>query len=331
MMQMDETAIKKEHENGVSIIEPTQKIVDDICLQGYKNIFYIGIGGTYLYASQFMHIVKQLGSTIPIYLENAADFNIVGNPHFGKDSIVVIASISGDTKEIVELVDHVHAMGAKVLGYVEKKDSPLEKACDYVVTTVGGEYYFWYTVTLRFLANVGDFQKYDQFMNELKCMPENIVTIYKESDNKAKEFADKYCDSDLIYLIGSGNLEDWATCYGMCIMEEMQWMPTRPISAANFFHGTLEVIERDVPVMLIKGEDKTRALMDRVEKFVNTISACVTVFDTKEYELKDISEEFRWLLSPLVARSSFQRVSVHLEHNRRHPLGIRRYYRRLEY
>ena len=41
MMQMDETAIKKEHENGVSIIEPTQKIVDDICLQGYKNIFYI--------------------------------------------------------------------------------------------------------------------------------------------------------------------------------------------------------------------------------------------------------------------------------------------------
>lgn len=68
-----------------------------------------------------MHIVKQLGSTIPIYLENAADFNIVGNPHFGKDSIVVIASISGDTKEIVELVDHVHAMGAKVLGYVEKK------------------------------------------------------------------------------------------------------------------------------------------------------------------------------------------------------------------
>lgn len=121
MMQMDETAIKKEHENGVSIIEPTQKIVDDICLQGYKNIFYIGIGGTYLYASQFMHIVKQLGSTIPIYLENAADFNIVGNPHFGKDSIVVIASISGDTKEIVELVDHVHAMGAKVLGYVEKK------------------------------------------------------------------------------------------------------------------------------------------------------------------------------------------------------------------
>lgn len=52
-------------------------------------------------------------------------------------------------------------------------------------------------------------------------------------------------------------------------------------SAANFFHGTLEVIERDIPVILIKGEDKTRPEMDRVEKFVNTVSAKVTVFDTK--------------------------------------------------
>ena len=39
-MQIDEAAIKREHENGISIIEPTQKIVDAICSQGYKNIFY---------------------------------------------------------------------------------------------------------------------------------------------------------------------------------------------------------------------------------------------------------------------------------------------------
>ena len=155
-----------------------------------------------------------------------------------------------------------------------------------MISTVGGEYYFWYTVTLRFMANAGQFPKYDQFMKEIVNMPENVVNIYKKSDEKAKEFADKYCDSPLTYLVGSGNLEDWATCYGMCIMEEMQWMRTRPISAANFFHGTLEVIERDIPVILIKGEDKTRPEMDRVEKFVNTISANVTVFDTKDFELQ---------------------------------------------
>ena len=93
----------------------------------------------------------------------------------------------------------------------------------------------------------------------------------------------------------------------------------------------LEVIERDIPVILIKGEDKTRPEMDRVEKFVNTISANVTVFDTKDFELQGISDEFRGMLAPIVMRSAFQRVSTHLEHNRRHPLAIRRYYRRLDY
>ena len=229
------------------------------------------------------------------------------------------------------MVDQVHEAGVRVLGYVEKEGSPLYEKCDYVVSTTGGEYYFWYTVTLRLMYNAGDFDQYDQFMQDLQSMPDNVVEIYKKSDAKAKEFADKYCDSKLTYLVGSGNLEDWAVCYGMCIMEEMQWMPTRPISAANFFHGTLEVIERDVSVILIKGEDKTRPLMERVERFVNTISANVTVFDTADYELKGIRDEFRWILAPIVARSSFQRVSVHLEHNRRHPLAIRRYYRRLDY
>ena len=183
-----------------------------------------------------------------------------------------------------------------------------------------------------------DTRKTDEWKENLERVldgrtPDYLVVSHLEPDHAGsiKEFADKYCDSPLTYLVGSGNLEDWATCYGMCIMEEMQWMRTRPISAANFFHGTLEVIERDIPVILIKGEDKTRPEMDRVEKFVNTISANVTVFDTKDFELQGISDEFRGMLAPIVMRSAFQRVSTHLEHNRRHPLAIRRYYRRLDY
>ena len=214
---------------------------------------------------------------------------------------------------------------------MEKAGTPLYENSDYLVSTVGGGYYFWYTVTLRFLKNAGYFDKYDQFFKEIVHMPDNVVQIYKDADADAEAYAKTYCDEPLTYLIGSGNLEDWATCYGMCIMEEMQWMRTRPISAANFFHGTLEVVERDIPVILIKGEDATRPQMDRVEKFVNTISAKVIVFDSKKFKLEGISDEFRWILAPIVMRSAFQRVNVHLEHYRRHPLAIRRYYRHLDY
>ena len=93
MFNFNEAKIRKEHENGLGIIKKTQDIVDQICAEGFSNIFYIGIGGTVLYAGQFAHIVKQMGSALPLYLENAADFMVEGNPHFNKDSLVVIASI----------------------------------------------------------------------------------------------------------------------------------------------------------------------------------------------------------------------------------------------
>lgn len=331
MLNFDEAKVRQDHQNGVDMIPEVEKVVDQICDEGYDNIFLFGIGGTLLYAGQIMHTAKQLGCSLPLYLENATDFLYEGNKKFTKNSVVVIASLSGNTIEVEAAIDKAHEVGARVIGYVEVPESPLAKKVDHLVTTVGGEYYWWYTVVLRFMKNAGEFDAYDKITSQMKNLPDAVVQIYKDADEEMKNYAEKYCDEPITYLVGSGNLEDWAVCYGMCIMEEMQWMRTRPISAANFFHGTLEVIERDIPVILIKGEDKTRPEMDRVEKFVNRVSAKVTVFDTKKFALPGIDEEFRGVLSPIVMRSAFMRLNVHLEHCRRHPIDIRRYYKALKY
>lgn len=331
MLNFDEAKVRQDHQNGVDMIPEVEKVVDQICDEGYDNIFLFGIGGTLLYAGQIMHTAKQLGCSLPLYLENATDFLYEGNKKFTKNSVVVIASLSGNTIEVESAIDKAHEVGARVIGYVEVPESPLAKKVDHLVTTVGGEYYWWYTVVLRFMKNAGEFDAYDKLTSQMKNLPDAVVQIYKDADEEMKNYAEKYCDELITYLVGSGNLEDWAVCYGMCIMEEMQWMRTRPISAVNFFHGTLEVIERDIPVILIKGEDKTRPEMDRVEKFVNRVSAKVTVFDTKKFALPGIDEEFRGVLSPIVMRSAFMRLNVHLEHCRRHPIDIRRYYKALKY
>lgn len=331
MLNFDEKRVYQEHQNGVELVSKVEKIVDEIVADGYKNIFLLGIGGTYLYADQVVHTIKQMGHTLPIYLENAQDFIDEGNANFTKDSVVVVASLSGHTIEVEKAIDVAHEVGARVIGYVEQLNTPLAEKVDYLANTFGAEYYWWYSVLLRFMFKADQFDKYNQFMTELKAMPKNIVEVYKKADSMMQEYAENYWNEPLTYLIGSGNLESWAVCYGMCIMEEMQWMPTRPISAADFFHGTLEVVDREIPVVLIKGEDKTRTQMERAENFVHRISNKVTVFDTKDFELQGISDEFRWILSPIVMRSAFMRLSIHLENVRKHPLDIRRYYKALDY
>lgn len=330
MLKFNRDEFIEKETTALKVIPQTEKIVDEICDKGFSNVFFVGIGGTVTYEWQMEAMIRPM-SSLPLFVENAADFLAMGNKNFTKDSIMFIESTSGDTIEVVDAVKFAHSVGAKVVGFIENPDSPLAKMVDYLVTNKGGGYYYWYTVSFRLMHNRGEFTEYDRFMKELENMPEILADVQEQNDAPAKAYAEKYKDEPLQYLIGSGNLWGWAYCYAMCIMEEMQWMRTKSISAADFFHGTLEVIERDSVVMLFKGEDASRKLMDRAENFLNTICNNVIVFDTVDFEAKGISKEFRGYVSPFIMNAACRRISIHLENERKHPLEIRRYYRQLKY
>ena len=89
--------------------------------------------------------------------------------------------------------------------------------------------------------------------------------------------------------------------------------PYKSIHSAEFFHGMLEIVDRDTPVTVFVGEDAQRSLSERVVKFLPRVCANYTVIDSKDYELKGISEEFRGNLSHLVTHAVTQRIDAHLE------------------
>ncbi len=330
MFNFNEKEFLQVEQNGLNIIQDVENIVDTICKVGYSNIFFVGIGGTIAYAKQTETIVKSR-STLDLHVENAADLVAFGNCHLNKDTIVIIESKSGDTKEIVHAVDYVHKIGAKVIGYIGNPKSILSEKVDYVIHGNSGPYYYWFSAALRLMYHKGEFDNYIDFIKNIQNLPVILSQVQKDADEKCEAYAEKYKDAPIQYFIGSGNLEGWAYCYAMCILEEMQWMRTKFVSGSDFFHGTLEVIDRDTSVILFKGEDNSRQIMNRVDNFVQKISANVTVFDTKDYALDTIDKNYRGLISPFVMRAICQRISVHLEHKRRHPLEIRRYYRCLDY
>ena len=117
----------------------------------------------------------------------------------------------------------------------------------------------------------------------------------------------------------------------MCILEEMQWIRTRPVHAADFFHGTLELVEKGVSVIIFKGEDSCRPLVDRVEAFARQYTDKVTVLDTASFGMPGLSAETRALISPAILATILERLSAHLEVKRNHPLTTRRYYKKVSY
>lgn len=86
----------------------------------------------------------------------------------------------------------------------------------------------------------------------------------------------------------------------MCILEEMQWIRTRPVLASDVFHGPLELVDKDVSTTIFKGEDALRPLVDRVEKFAASHTDKLTVLDTRSFALPGISDEVRGLISPIL-------------------------------
>ena len=89
-------------------------------------------------------------------------------------------------------------------------------------------------------------------------------------------------------FIGSGALWGETILFSMCILEEMQWKRTRYITSADFFHGTLELVEPGVPVFLFMGEDENRKLDERVRAFLNrgvTGDTDINVIDTAEFAI----------------------------------------------
>jgi Predicted phosphosugar isomerases len=184
----------------------------------------------------------------------------------------------------------------------------------------------------RLMYRNGEFKDYERFYKELDAhLADAFVDTSKRADAFALAFAEKHKDDPLHYYVSAGNHFGANYSYAMCYVEEQHWIRSKSIHASEFFHGTLEVIDRDTNVTVFVGEDEERPLAERVARFLPRICARYTIIDTKDYPLKGISPEFRGLISYLVCHAVTERIDAHIEKLNCHPMDIRRYYRRLDY
>jgi fructoselysine-6-phosphate deglycase len=251
---------------------------------------------------------------------------------------VVIPSLSGTTKESVKLLGFLKARGVRTLSLTGHKDTPLAQEADHNFTNfaeddTSSEMFYLQTllIVLALMAERGEFKTYDATVAELQKLPKLLVDAKAAFEKTAAELAATIKDEKYHIFTGAGSVWPEAYYYGMCILEEMQWIRTRPVHAADFFHGTLELVEQGVSVFVFKGEDASRPLSDRVEAFAKRYTDKVRVLDAANAVLPGISPETRSLISPVILATLLERLSAHLEVLRNHPLTTRRYYKRVEY
>lgn len=337
MFNFDEKRYEKVVNDAIELRPQIEQAVDKVCKEGYSNIFFIGCGGTYSHSLSMKYWLDS-SSHIETHAVIAAEFMAMGHKRFSKDSICVFSSRSGNTKEIVAAAKFCKDAGARTFVYVSNDNTPVCEYADYKFFSFAeddclSEAIYTYMIALiaRFMKNAGEFTQYDRFVSEYSKITPYLINGKRLYEERCAKMAKEIKDVGYHMVIGSGMLWGEAYDYAMCILEEMQWIKTKSIHAAEFFHGTLELLESDTSLIMFYGEDETRPLMDRVMNFSKDVTNVIHTFDTKDVELPFSDPEFRKIVSPMVIYAITERLSCHLEKERKHPLTVRRYYRQMEY
>lgn len=329
-----------EYKESAKAIRSARKLAEDaadkVCEEGFSNIFFTAVGGSLSPMFAIAEFAKELTS-LPIYVEQAAELLTCGNQRLNKNSVVITLSKSGDTKESVAIANYCKEQGIRVICCTGNENSPLAKASTYQVPMkhkngVEYEYMLLYWLFFRILHKKGDFENYEAFADGLSKLPENLMKVKEQFDPKAEKIAKEHFDAPIQYWIAGNEMWGEAYLFSMCILEEMQWIKTKSVTSAEFFHGTLELIEPGISVFMIKGEGKGRILDERAQKFLEAHTDKLVVIDTAEYALDDMPKEFRWIVAPLVCSTCLvDRLAAHLESYTGHNLDYRRYYRQFDY
>jgi len=340
VLNFDETRFLRIQSGAVGLAEAIDDVVGEALAAGVSNLHFVGTGGVAILLEPAAQLLRSR-SSVPVFNDRLAETMAAGSANLNERSLVFLASLSGTTKESVAFLPYAKARGARVVALVGHPDSPLGRDADrtlvnFAADDTSSESFYIQTLfialsVLRGRNELGELGDYATLLAGMRAAPQALLSLKRAIEPTAEELAHVIGGRDWHIFTGAGNVWPEAHYYAMCILEEMQWIRTRPVHASDFFHGALELVEGGVSVVLFKGDDSSRPLAERVERFVPAVGGSLTVLDTAHYATPGFSPRLRGLLAPALVATLLERVSAHLEVLRKHPLTTRRYYRRVEY
>ena len=175
LRNFDEQGDIKSVNGALALRSQIEKIIDQIWDEGFDNIYFIGIGGTYASAMQ-VEVYMRGKSSLPVYVENAAEYLTTGNKRLTSRSVVIYSTVSGNTKEMVQLIDKIKADGVRVIAFIDTPGSTLtqEGKWDHLVLYPKNEQLKFYMVANYLMYKNGEFPEYERYNKEMVQLIDKI-------------------------------------------------------------------------------------------------------------------------------------------------------------
>ncbi|MDR1710963.1 MAG: SIS domain-containing protein [Propionibacteriaceae bacterium] len=297
-------------------------------LAGPKNVYFVGAGGSLIASFPAYYLLHRMVD-IPVYQIQSDELNFGRPKALGPGSLAIVASYTGTTKETVAAAKYAKEAGATVFS-VCKEGSPLAKTSDFAIT--GGSDALELIAAYCLCAKLGVDLDYAKVKATFAALPAAFAATVEQNESKVHDIAVALKDEPITYIVGSGPSHGWAYGLAMCYLQEMQWKHAVSFNAGEFFQGAMEVVTDETPVICLLGEDASRPVAERAQRFLETYAKQKAHYiDSKTFELPGIDPACREIVSPLIIAQVIHRLAAHYEAVRGHALSQRRYMFRVNY
>lgn len=305
-----------------------------------KSVIFVGCGASKADLYPAKYFLDGNAKELRVSHYTANEFNYATPEAVNDKSIVITASLGGTTPETVQANARAKELGAHVISLTRTVDSPLTKDADYVIYHRFAESYsaklekmgFTLELAVEILQQFEGYDNYEDMQLAFSKIYDLADTAAKSAILDAKKFANEYKDSPVIYVMSSGATHEVAYSTSICLMMEMQWINSGTFHSGEFFHGPFEIVDKNVPFILLMNDGRTRKIDSRALTFLERFEAKATVVDALDYGLsavipKTVIDYF----NPMILTAVFRVYAEELSEARQHPLTKRRYMWKLEY
>lgn len=323
-----------------STMEAKEIIKEIVGKHEVKHVVFVGCGASKADLYPAKYFLDQNAKQLRISHYTANEFNYATPTSIDETTVVISASLGGATPETVEANAIAKDKGATVISLTRIINAPLTKDADYVIYHGFAENYatklektgYCLLLAVELLNQVEGYEHYDKMMDGFAKIYDLSQESAESARKAAKQFAQRFKDEKVIYIMSSGATHEVAYSSSVCLMMEMQWINSGTFHAGEFFHGPFEIVDKDVPFILLMNDGKTRAIDSRALAFLDRFDAKTEVVDALDYGLSAfIEKEVLDYFNPFVITAVFRVYAEELSYAREHPLTKRRYMWKLSY
>jgi fructoselysine 6-phosphate deglycase len=338
LIEFDQSHFLKQFSGALTLFDTALETARQIGEQPIHKIFFVGCGAPHHLFYSLEYWASKYATNTTFYRYFPAEFVAHAPQGLDENSLVILGSHSGTTKETVQAAQFVQQTPAQSLAITQSADSPLGQAVDHTFAYGSTEqgYFSAFMLTFAFLSGFlaqkePDWPFHKALMASLPNFPAALAEAKAQTLSAAAHQAEALKDSQPLYVLGAGPMYTTAYVFASCFLMEMQWMHAHPLQAAEFFHGPFEVVDGTTPLLLLIGEDPSRPIAERVLEFTKQYSHNTIVYDSKQFPMTCIAPEIRPLVAPMIVDAALTNLVETLAVLRNHPMATRRYMGKVVY